>query len=202
MTLNHITRQAVLAAIAEYDRVGQQAFLSRYGFDPARLYTLVHDGRSYDSKAIVGAAHGFLAASQFSGGEATVGRLLRRLGFTVQVGDELTADRLERLLTSLQIYRSDGLPALYQPITLLWAFAQARRGDPRLLSWQETQRQVKALFQRYGRTWEGDRVFYPVAALHRAGLWELDANPEQVPSHTAAPFRSAGSRTSSQTAAW
>lgn len=188
MVLKDITHQAVLAAIAEYDRVGQPAFLSRYGFEPARLYTLVHDGRAYDSKAIVGAAHGYLpgekplAASQFSGGEATVGRLLRRLGFTVQVGDELTADRLERLLCKLQVYRSDGLQALYQPITLLWAFARARRGDPRLVSWQETQRQVQALFQRYGRAWEGDRVFYPVAALHRAGLWDLDADPEQVPS--------------------
>lgn len=188
MALKDITRQAVLAAIAEYDRVGQSAFLSRYGFDPARLYLLIHDGKSYDSKAIVGAAHGFLpgekqlAASQFSGGEATVGRLLRGLGFTVQVGDELTADRLERMLTKLQVYRSDGLPALYQPITLLWAFARARRGDPRLVSWQDTQRQVKALFERYGRTWEGNRVFYPVAALHHAGLWELDADPEHVPS--------------------
>lgn len=188
MALKDITRQAVLAAIAEYDRVGQPAFLSRYGFDPARLYLLVHDGKFYDSKAIVGAAHGYLpgepplAARQFSGGEATVGRLLRGLGFTVQVGDELTADRLERLLTKLQVYRSDGVPALYQPITLLWAFARARRSDPRLVSWQETQRQVKALFQRHGRTGEGDRVFYPVAALHRAGLWELDADPEQMPS--------------------
>ena len=188
MALRDITRQAVLAAIAEYDREGQEAFLSRYGFEPARLYLLIYDSKPYDSKAIVGAAHGFLlgeaplAASQFSGGEATVGQLLRRLGFTVQVGDELTANRLERLLSKLHVYRSDGLPALYQPITLLWAFARARRGDPRLVSWQETQRQVKVLFQRYGRTGEGDRVFYPIAALHRAGLWELDADPEQVPS--------------------
>ena len=188
MALKDITRKAVLAAVAEYDRVGQSAFFSRYGFDPARLYLLIHDGKPYDSKAIVGAAHGFLpgekplAASQFSGGEATVGRLLRRLGFTVQVGDELTADRLERLLTKLQVYRSDGLPALYQPITLLWAFARARRGDPRLVSWQETQGEVMVLFQRHGRLWEGDRVFYPVAALHHAGLWELDADPEYVPS--------------------
>jgi 5-methylcytosine-specific restriction enzyme A len=41
-------------------------------------YVLVHDGKSYDSKAIVGAAHGHLPgeapllARQFSGGEATV----------------------------------------------------------------------------------------------------------------------------------
>jgi len=142
MAIKDITRQAVEAAITEYDEVGQEAFLSRYGFERARLYVLVHDGKSYDSKAIVGAAHGYLpgevplAARQFSGGEATVGRLLRRLGFTVQVGEELTGGRLERLLARLQVYRSDGVPALYQPITLLWAFGRAHRGEPRLVSWE------------------------------------------------------------------
>ena len=93
MALGDITRQAVIAAITEYDELGQDQFLSKYGFERARSYVLVHDGKSYDSKAIVGAAHGFLPgqsplrARQFSGGEATVGRLLRRLGFIVPVGD-------------------------------------------------------------------------------------------------------------------
>lgn len=92
-----MTREAVLAAVGEYDRLGQDAFLDKYGFDRARAYVLVHDGKSYDSKAIVGAAHGFLpgerplAASEFSGGEATVGRLLRRLGFIVHVGSSTPA---------------------------------------------------------------------------------------------------------------
>ena len=122
-----------------------------------------------------------LTSGEFSGGEATVGRLLRKLGFTVQVGDDLTPDRLLRILARLQVYRRNRIPALYQPITLLWAFSRARRGEPRLVSWPETQRQVKALLDNYGRDWEGDRVFYPVAALHNAGLWELDADLEQVP---------------------
>ena len=130
MGLRDITRAAVLEAIAEYDRLGQDEFLAKYGFDRARSYLLIHNGKAYDSKAIVGVAHGFvpgeraLAARDFSGGEATVGRLLRGLGFTVQVG-ELTAGRLVSLLTKLNVYRSGGLPALYQPITLLWAFARA-----------------------------------------------------------------------------
>ena len=187
MSLKDITREAVVAAIAEYEQIGQEAFLGRYGFDRARQYVLVQDGRTYDSKAIVGAAHGYLpgesplAAGQFSGGEATVGRLLRRLGFTVQVGEELTSDQLKRLLARLQVYRSEGLPALYQPITLLWAFGRAHRGEQRLLSWSETKQQVAALFRLYGRGTEGDRVYYPVAALYSAGLWELNANPERVP---------------------
>jgi 5-methylcytosine-specific restriction protein A len=104
-------------------------------------------------------------------------------GFTVQLGDDLTPERLERIiLARLQVYRRNRIPALYQPITLLWAFARARRGEPRLVPWAETQHQVKALLNNYGRDWEGDRVFYPIAALHAAGLWELDANPGQVPS--------------------
>jgi len=119
VALSDITPDAVLAAIAEYDRLGQEGFLERYGFDRARQYLVVHDGKRYDSKAIVGAAHGFLPGElplgpgEFSGGEATVGRLLRRLGFTVQVGEVLTADRLVRLLSKLQVYGRDGLPALY-----------------------------------------------------------------------------------------
>ena len=51
--------EAVLDAIAEYDTLGQDRFLSQYGFGPARRYWLVHNGRRYDSKAIVAAAHSF-----------------------------------------------------------------------------------------------------------------------------------------------
>ena len=58
MALADVTREAVLAALAEHDQLGQDQFLDKYGFDRARLYVLVHDGKPYDSKAIVGAAHG------------------------------------------------------------------------------------------------------------------------------------------------
>jgi hypothetical protein len=99
-SLNDITREAVLAAIAEYDRLGQEEFLSLHGFDRARQYVLVHDGKRYDSKAIVGVAHGFLpgkaalAAGEFSGGKATAGQLLARLGFHVEERGERPVDTL------------------------------------------------------------------------------------------------------------
>lgn len=187
MALGDITREAVLTAIAEYDQLGQEEFLRRYGFDRARQYVLVYDGKRYDSKAIVGAAHGFLpgrtalAASEFSGGKATVGHLLARLGFNVGDGDAAPVDALVRRLTTLQVYRRDGVPVLYQPIMLLWAFARARRGEDRLVSWAETKRQVGFLLGRYGQVGEGNRVHYPVAALCGAGPWELDTAPETVP---------------------
>ena len=40
---------------------------------------------------------------------------------------------------------------------------------------------MAALIKRYGRPAEGDRVFYPVAALHNAGLWDLETDSGTVP---------------------
>ena len=81
------SRHAILAAVAEYDQLGPHAFLEKYGFGRARSYFLVIDGREYDSKAIIGAAHGYqfpqlgrLAATEFSGGAETVQRVLEGFG--------------------------------------------------------------------------------------------------------------------------
>lgn len=84
-------RSAVLAAVREFDELGRDAFLARYGFGKAHDYFLVVDGKRYDSKAIFGAAHGYqfpnlgpLRRVEFSGGAATVERKLRSMGFTVE----------------------------------------------------------------------------------------------------------------------
>lgn len=50
---------AVLAAIREADELGREHFLKKYGFGESRQCFLMYDGKVYDSKAIVGAAHGF-----------------------------------------------------------------------------------------------------------------------------------------------
>lgn len=84
------SREAVLAAIAEFDEIGRDAFLARYGFGPSREYVVVESGREYDSKALLGAAYGHqsigsepLRPQDFSGGDETV-RVLERLGFEVR----------------------------------------------------------------------------------------------------------------------
>jgi MoxR-like ATPase len=81
---------AVRRAVQEFDQIGRDAFLDKYGFSPAREYVVVEDGRAYDSKAIVGAAHGHqrpelgpLDHTEFNGGEQTTSKL-RSLGFTVE----------------------------------------------------------------------------------------------------------------------
>jgi hypothetical protein len=81
--LTHLTRDAVLGAIAECDTLGHATFLERHGYRPSARYVLVHRGRRYPSKAIVGVALG-KTADLFSGGRATVVRALKRLGFYVK----------------------------------------------------------------------------------------------------------------------
>ena len=187
MGLRDVTRAEILAAVAEYDELGQNEFLRKFGFDRARSYLLIHDGKAYDSKAIVGAAHGFLdgqeplAAGEFSGGEATVGRLLRRLGFTVQVSGDLTGDDVVALISKLHVRWSSGLPALYQPITLLWAIGRAYRGAPRIEGWEATRLRVGELLERYGTRGERPRPDYPIAALYNAGLWDLQTGAASAP---------------------
>ncbi|MCY3568554.1 MAG: hypothetical protein OXH38_07990 [Chloroflexi bacterium] len=91
MTLGDVTADGVERAAVEFDRLGREVFLDHYGFGKARSYFLVHGGRRYDSKAVVGVAHGFdrpdlgpLQPQDFSGGEATVAARLRVLGFHVE----------------------------------------------------------------------------------------------------------------------
>src|SRR5215212_11352821 len=96
--------QAINAALEEFDRVGRDAFLERYGFKPATSYFIERNGNRYDSKAIYGAAHeyqfpdrGPLRPEEFSGGNATVQRKLEKLGFrTVRANDP--ADPLDTIL--------------------------------------------------------------------------------------------------------
>jgi 5-methylcytosine-specific restriction protein A len=86
---NLLTREAVLLAVAEYEAIGRDAFLVKYGFGKARDYYLEVDGRHYDSKAIAGAAYGYLpgrtalTSNQLTGGITDAAAKLIELGFTV-----------------------------------------------------------------------------------------------------------------------
>ena len=91
MGLKDITDpEAVNRAITEFNALGRETFLRKYGFGYARAYFVEHNGKLYDSKALIGVAHkyefpdqGPLASSEFKGGEAATARKFRDLGFTV-----------------------------------------------------------------------------------------------------------------------
>lgn len=84
-----LTREAVNHAIAEFLKIGGPAFRKKYGFGGARDYFLFVDGENLDSKAIVGAAYGYLPGgkargpAEFSGGKADAAGKLIALGYEV-----------------------------------------------------------------------------------------------------------------------
>lgn len=91
--LSGITRESILAAINECNKLGQEEFLRQYGYGKARSFYLSYNGKLYDSKAITGVARKYtgreekaLSPKDFSGGELRVARRLRYLGFDVPRG--------------------------------------------------------------------------------------------------------------------
>ena len=97
MALRLTRPDSVESAVAEFDLLGRNDFLKKYGFGRAREYFLLANGRLYDSKAICGAAFGIenpndgpLRPADFSGGESTVAQQLESLGFTVVRGGGVT----------------------------------------------------------------------------------------------------------------
>ncbi|OZD05113.1 HNH endonuclease [Rhodococcus sp. 06-235-1A] len=89
MGLSDLTADAVALALSEFDDLGGDAFRSKYGFGPGRTYFIVRGGKRYDSKAVAGAAHGYLPgnlplkSADFTGGDQSVARRLRSLGYNV-----------------------------------------------------------------------------------------------------------------------
>jgi 5-methylcytosine-specific restriction protein A len=88
MTFADVTESAILAAVADFEQRGRDEFLRVHGFGPAKAYFLRYHGRLYDSKAILGVAHGISGdrpwrSDDFTGGDKTVADRLRGLGFDV-----------------------------------------------------------------------------------------------------------------------
>lgn len=87
-TFSSVTKQHVLTALAEHDERGAEAFCALYGFTPSADSTIVHEGRRYDTRAVLAVAHrhatGRLATPEEfrSSLQAAVGVLQRR-GFEV-----------------------------------------------------------------------------------------------------------------------
>jgi hypothetical protein len=79
---------AVEAAMNEFDQLGRNAFLKKYGVGPALNYVILRDGRHYDSTAIYVAAYRIqfpdskaLTNEDFSDDENAVKQPLESLGF-------------------------------------------------------------------------------------------------------------------------
>lgn len=83
-----ISRDDILKTMQEYDALGGPAFLDLYGYEKARKYLILHEGKEYDSKAIAGVAHKHshgrpLASDELSGGLGQAVKWLHREGFQI-----------------------------------------------------------------------------------------------------------------------
>ena len=124
MSLSDIAnRQPVLDAIAEFNTLKRHQFLKKYGFQQSRSCWLVYNNQLYDSKAVVGAAHGYarpdlgpLTAGEFSGGEASVLHKLEKLGFRVEVDSSAasTTDLTSKQLAPMKVYTRAELKSLFK----------------------------------------------------------------------------------------
>lgn len=198
MGYRDLTADTVLAAINEFDSIGRPRFLEKYGFHEARSIFVVRQGRSYDSKALAGAAHGYLPgqrpllSTEFSGGWSHAAGVLKRLGFdVVDIHASTTAQAVIAAIERLRPATVSGYPMLKQAVVLLWAIGRAQRGETRLASWDQTCAELGPLLTQYRRDGErtDPRPDYPIAALCRAGLWALDSTDPVPPAHGDAELR-------------
>ncbi|MEV6031486.1 HNH endonuclease [Nonomuraea sp. NPDC052116] len=194
MALSDLDREMVVTAIKEYDQLGRSAFLEQYGYREARDYFLIHNGRRYDSKAIAGVAHRGvggrpLRASEFSGGAATVGRILGQLGFLVTPHESISpAEVFLEKIRNLDTAVSNGRPKRHQPLTLLWALGRAAQRQERLVPWDVTWVEVSALITEFGLDGDRPNPEYPVLKLTHFGLWTLLDHPEPPRPSGSAPL--------------
>ncbi len=87
-----VGRADVLSALEEYDQLGADEFLGRYGFARGDDYVLWHDGRTFDSRATLAVARKFAGGTAATAGELAgdlrgAARLLAELGFLVTSAD-------------------------------------------------------------------------------------------------------------------
>lgn len=124
--LKELTLTAVTAALDEYDQLGREAFLTKYGYGEAKGLFVVHDAKQYDSKAIAGVAMGYLpnrkawAYDDFSGGVASVVPVLEGLGFQVIDTRPKKNPRwsVEEVILALDVYLQHGLLDDTDPIVV------------------------------------------------------------------------------------
>ena len=95
-----VSRDHVLRAIKEYDRLGPERFFSEHGFAPTTTYELAWEERRYPPKAILGTAYEFatsrrLASGDFEGRKSGAVKVLGELGFTVQ--EKATTRQIKRV---------------------------------------------------------------------------------------------------------
>lgn len=177
--------EAVERALDEFDRLGQEAFLAKYGFGPSLSYFVLRDDKRYDSKAVVGAAYAYqypdrepLAAADFSGGAQTVRRTLERLGFEVE--HALTSANVRRRFQRLDVGNlSGGSRAPHKPLLLLQVLRRLLDAEPRLAETSELASDLRELLIDALPNVQDPSPWQPIWRLEEE-LWEVVSEDGEV----------------------
>jgi hypothetical protein len=173
MRLGDIRREDVLGAIALLDDPSEGPKLAkRLRYGPATDYRLLHKGKFYDSKPVIGIAHGlspvgeFVSGRDLQAGQGGAARVLRRLGFYVDEGALYD-------ITQLRVDRTHGRPAPYQYVVLLWAIARARSGGPRMVPFNDARDELAQILAPFAVAQTPPDPAMPWFALRNSSWWEL-----------------------------
>ena len=173
VAVSDIDEGDVLGAIELLDDPTQAEFLDSLHFKSATQYRLVHQGRLYDSKAVVGVAHGvatgqFWTSDDLYGGVApgAAAWALRKLGFFIDDGPIYE-------LTQLRVDRTHGKPAPYQYVVLLWAISRARSGMSRLVPFHDVSSDLSKVLAPFAIAKTAPDPAMPWFALRDTAWWEF-----------------------------
>ena len=172
------SREAVLQAIAEFDLIGRNAFLEKYGFGRSKAFWIVYEGNRYDSKAIAGAAYGYefpdrgpLPNDTFSGGEQGVADTLRALGFSIDV--DATPAQIAKRFRKLQTTTlPGGAPSPHKGLLALLALRKLADGGPRLHLVSEIKAELQELLKAALPDVASPSAWEPIWRLEN-DVWEL-----------------------------
>jgi hypothetical protein len=200
MAIGIILPEDVLAAIDLLDNpVEGPRLVKQLHYGPARSYRLLYNGRFYDSKPVVGIAHGvrnggtYLSSRDFTGGASGAAQVLTRLGFYVD-------NKWLYAISQLRVDRTHGRPAAYQYVVLLWAISRVHSDLPRMARFNEVRDELAELLQPFALAQTPPDPLTPWLALARSGtepdigLWDRQLPPDGVPQNesTVRSFNLAG----------
>ena len=88
MALKDIRREFVIKAIEEFDKIGQDRMLDKYGGGRSTRWYILYKGKRYDQKLICRAAHQLQGLGKLPAGRGTftadhAQRKLNELGFDI-----------------------------------------------------------------------------------------------------------------------
>ena len=177
--------EAVKQAIAEFENFDNPIdFLELYGFGPSNAYLLLHNGRYYPSKAILGVAHkyqfplkGVLKSSEFSGGENHANKVLRNMGFEViDASSKIKFFSAVRGMSRGSV--AGGGKAPHKPLLLLLAVRDLATGGNATQLVEFWIDQLKPLLDEAGFS-SNDAVFQPIWHLEKE-IWSIEEDGVEV----------------------